>query len=55
MNNKIEGRVLKIKKIDNKPTEEKIKIGEISKVNAIVRVEEIRASLSSNIDTPKVI
>lgn len=55
MNNSIEGRVLKIKRIDNKPTEEKAKIGEIAKVNAIVRVEEIRASLSSNIDTPKVI
>lgn len=55
MNNKVEGRVLKIKSIDNKPTEEKVKIGEIAKVDAILKVEEMVSTLNSNIETPKVI
>lgn len=55
MNNKVEGRILKIKSIDNKPTIEKVKVGEVAKVNAILKVEEIISTLNSNIDTPKVI
>ena len=55
MNNKLEGRVLKIKSIDNKPTIEKVKIGEVAKVNAILKVEEIISTLNSNIESPKTI